>query len=227
MTESMNALRGIGSFSYSVRTILCRSDVNSVAQVITDMREAKSWQQNVVGQVVELTEQCFVVFRLTSHQWTQIIGRDRVDIDSFQAGAFEDLSTEAIVKKLKNIDQNIHVNENDAEILSEFLETHSIFFNISSTADSLRYNFYLNGNLLEKLKTTDWYSIPDLESSLRSIEVKQVGDTRQWVDKFFREQDAYIPDWNFTDFAGYFRHKPGDKIVMPDGDFERLDFIAL
>ncbi|RUR85701.1 hypothetical protein ACF3DV_24915 [Chlorogloeopsis fritschii PCC 9212] len=226
MTESITDLRGVGSFNYNGTTVLCRSDVYSVAHVISDMRGAKTWRRNVVGQKIELTDQCFIIFRLRSHQWTQVIGRDRAAFNLLRSS---NLDTEQTVKKMREAEQSIHLNEDDAEILSGLLDTYSIFYQVSDTANALRYKLYFNGKLLEKFKADDWYDVPELESYFRTVNIDNIGDVREWVDRFFKEQNVYIPGWKFTDFAGYFCHKPGDKILIedPDRDFERLDFINL
>src|SRR5438105_656350 len=77
----LSKLRGVASFDYDGSSALVRADVEEVARSFNELRDAKSWQQNVVGQKVELTEQCFFVFRLNGHSWTNIIGRDRLVVD--------------------------------------------------------------------------------------------------------------------------------------------------
>jgi len=203
----IRTMRGVTSFDYDGAAVFVRADVDAAAGALGGIRRVSQWERNIANREVELAHQCFFVLRLSGHTWTCIYGRDgdRGSGDS----------------------RHRALDEEDARLLSARLGTRGIYYVVSDTACALGYWIYDNGRLVERLETGEAYEIGEWMSELHE-EVPD-GDTEEWIDRLFREQDALEPGISFTHFAGYILHEPGHKITVrdPDGICERLDFLAV
>ncbi|MFC1836120.1 hypothetical protein ACFL2Q_15605, partial [Thermodesulfobacteriota bacterium] len=131
----------------------------------------------------------------------------------------------------------------DARDLSSELKTSGIYYGISDTACSVGYQFYDLGEEMESLDFSEDYSefLDDefkddgegedypvyFESKLRSVNVDEIDDPFEFVDRFLRSQDALVPGWSeLTRCTG----KPGQSFVIKDwprDTFVRVDFVAV
>lgn len=227
--ESVAEMRGVCSFDYNGTTIFVRDNIEAVARSLSGERHASRWQQNVVGQEIELAEQCFFVFQLNGHTWTSIIARDHLCIDLLTNEEARQLSREKFQQRMEQA-RSLELNEEDARLLSMHLKTRTIYYGISDTACALGYRIYENGELLEKLETDGGYEILEWASTIRDVNAEHIGkNVEEWVDQLFCEHDALEPSMNFMHWVGYVMHRPGHKITPrdPESNFERVDFVAL
>ncbi|MDX2244878.1 MAG: hypothetical protein NW224_29740 [Leptolyngbyaceae cyanobacterium bins.302] len=156
--ESVAEMRGVCTFEYDGTTLFVKADVEAVARSLSEERNASCWQQNVVGQEVELAEQCFFIFRFNQHTWTTVIARDHSVVDFATGKEAKQLSREIFQQKVEQA-RSLELNEEDARLLSMRLKTRTIYYGVSDTACALSYRIYENGELLEKLETDDGYEI--------------------------------------------------------------------
>lgn len=228
-TYEIAEMRGVCSFEYNGTTVFVKACVEDVARVLSEERNANRWQQNVVDQEVELSEQCFFVFRFNGHTWTNIIARNHLVADLFTSEEAKQLSRETLEQRIQQA-QSLELNEEDPRLLSIRLKTRTIYYGVSDAACALGYHVYENGELLEKLETGEGYEITEWQSTIHDAGEEQVGeDVEGWVDQLFRENDALEPSITFMHWVGYVMHKPGHKITTrdPENSLERADFIAL
>lgn len=226
MTSLLSGKRGVGSFEYNGSTIFVKEHVEAVSHSLSNKRHANCWQKNVICQEIELTEQCFFVFRFKGHSWTNVIARDPSGLDFVTTKETNQINEEILKQEMEKV-YSLCLNEEDAYLLSMDLKTRTIFYGVSDTILSLGYRIYENGELLEKFETDEGYEILEWESNIHDdrIDIK----AEEWVDQLFRQQDIFEPSINFRRWVGYAMHKPGDKITLsdPKGYLERVDFVAL
>ncbi|WP_425397377.1 hypothetical protein [Aeoliella sp.] len=227
--SELATMRGVGSFEYNGSSVFVDADVEAVSAALAQHRGASAPEVDVAGREVELTKQCFFVFRFAGHRWSQVIGRESYSdaMNPFMGGSFD---PEALKAELAT-----HLNKDDAVALSKQLGTKVLYYQVSDTAGALGYTLYDNGNEIEHLEVGENYdeegeSEDMLEFSSASGESGPAdeGEAYDWVDALFKRLDCFEPGVAFKHFVGYIQHKPGDKVTIndPEGQFERVDFVA-
>jgi hypothetical protein len=197
----LSELRGVVSFDYNNSLVLVQASVDVVSQTFAQMRGAAILQSNVAEREVELARQCFLLFRLKGHPWTQIL-----DKESSWNG----------------------LGEEDAERLSRVLKVKAIFYGISDTALASVYRLYDSGRLMERYDS-DENGITAFDSLLRKLTLNDIKDEEEWVHTFFKDQDALEPGLRFQYLVGHVLNEPGDRISLEGlaRDFEQVAYIAL
>lgn len=194
--------RGVISFAGNHQAMLVRGDVGDVARAYAELRNATTWIEDIRGLEVELPAVCFVVFRHRGHVWTEIDGRP---VEDFTVMAAES-----------------NRRPRDTRALSARLDTQAIDFAVSDTAGYYGYKLFEGGELIEKLECCEENEF----ASKRGRKEPKWRDVEEFIDAFFREQDAWVSGSGFATFAGY-GHQTGDRVELrrPD-EVERFDFIA-
>ncbi|WP_017663024.1 ankyrin repeat domain-containing protein [Baaleninema simplex] len=178
--------RGLVSDCLNDNLILVKGDVEQVAEALCRVRNATVWKHDVFEQEVELTNECFIVFKFHGHSWTVI--------------------HEEVVYSWKN-----GLKDKDARAISQQLQTQAIEYGVSDTAGVIGYKLYDRGELLEEFEDfcendfSDKQSNPEpntlygdswkFYSTRRQIEPNDVKTPFDFVDEFFKSQDAYVPAW--------------------------------
>ncbi|PPT08243.1 hypothetical protein CKA32_005723 [Geitlerinema sp. FC II] len=178
--------RGLVSDCLNDNLILVKGDVEQVAEALCRVRNATVWKHDVFEQEVELTNECFIVFKFHGHSWTVI--------------------HEEVVYSWKN-----GLKDKDARAISQQLQTQAIEYGVSDTAGVIGYKLYDRGELLEEFEDfcendfSDKQSNPEpntlygdswkFYSTRRQIEPSDVQKPFDFVDEFFKSQDAYVPAW--------------------------------
>ncbi len=220
---------GIPSFDYNGKTILCLSDVESVSHALSINRKTLFWKKNIIDREIELTGQCFFVFRLNGYKWTHIIARDCYFEDSI-VSVSEGFNVERknIQEEIENA-QKIELNKSDAIYISKVLDTRTIFYKISDTVSMLSFSLYDRGNLLQQFNSIEGYVLNHFISNLPEYTIDKLKDVRELANQMFERLNALEIGWNFTHMVGYIMHEPGHKIIKRDPDriFERIDFLSL
>jgi hypothetical protein len=225
--ESLEDLRGTVTFEYNGVTVLVKSDVESVARCLSNIREASKCEIDVLGKQIKLTEQCFFIFCFHGHQWTHILGRDRIQWE-ISDDKFRKKLSKSLLKRMEK-GERLELNQADARFLSQNLQTQAIYYDISDTACALSYCLYNDGEVVERLETGDGYEITNWQSIIHNIDASEIEDIEEWVDRFFQNQDALEPGLNFNHMVGYFMHRSGDKVKIEnlDNNIDRLAFVAI
>ncbi len=228
--HSYRDMRGVLSFEYNGRSLFVKADATEVAKALADVRKASQLLIDVADRPVTLTQQCFFVFRLEGHSWTQIIGRDHLDAAGNPfAGIMPDL--EKVQEELAT-----HVNDDDAKLLSESLATSALFYSVADTAYGIKYTLFESGAVIERLEAgdrfdedgsehcvCDWYSrdsLPGPDDAYAAM---------KWVEALFERLDAFEPGIPFERLIGCMQHKAGDevKVYTDDGIIANIHFVAL
>jgi hypothetical protein len=200
--EALSETRGVCSFDYNGTIIFVRSDVESVAHNISNNRNAV-WQRYIIDQEVMISDKSFFIFRLSGHEWTNVIASD------------------IFICRL---------NEEDACLLSEQLKTRTIYYGISDCACAVEYRIYENGKLLEALTTTEGYEISMWMSLIHNTcEMRIQEDIEKWIDSLFRELNALEGGAMFMYWLNPIFYEKGASITNrdPDNIVERCDLVSL
>jgi len=180
--------------------------------------------KEAIDKPVKLTGQCFILFRLRGHRWTQILGRDHSVTDVLMSGVGDRKKMQKLIGQARKID----LNADDAKALSKRLKTRALYYGVSDTAGALGYELFENGQSIEKVDTEEGWVVREFKSSKRSGKTGDNG--MELAQSLFTELDAYDPGLKFMYLVGYIMHKPGDKVTFrntEDRMFERLDFVAI
>lgn len=179
--------RGLVSEDVNDRLILVQADAEAAAEALYQVRGANIWMKDVFEKEVELTNECFVVFQYSGHSWS-VVHEENVYFE------------------------NRGLTEEDAQKISQYLETKTINYGVSDTAGAIGYEFYDSGELIESFldycendfreerETRDeshtvyghrW----KLYSRQRQIDPKDVKRSYDFVDAFMKSQDVFVPVW--------------------------------
>jgi hypothetical protein len=198
--KSLAELRGVCSFNYNGTTIFVKADVEDAARSLREHRSTYQWHKNIVNREVELSHQCFFVFRFNGHSWTTIIPRN--------SSGNEDARIISLSLKTRSI-------------------CYAISDTACAVGYSIYENGELLENLEtgECYESIEWRSsIYDTNTERIGVDI----GLEEWIDRLFRENDVLEPSMTFVDFIGYIMHKPGDKITIqvPENMIERIDFVS-
>lgn len=219
-------MRGAFTFNYDGKSIWALADPEAVTDALSRSRKAGTVIKNAANQPVTLTDQCFFIFRLRGHTWTQIVARDQEVVRLIMNQGRDKQDKKELNRKM-NQARRRELNEKDAQSLSRQLSTRALFYGISDTACALGYKLYENGTLIEQLETEEGYEIRKWKSATHPQQKKEIGNIEQWVHALFLELDALEPGLSFAYLAGAVCHnEPVDLLAGPD-IFERIDFIGL
>ena len=211
--------RGLVSDNLNDFLILVQATVDEVAAAFCQVRGATVWEKDVFEHEVELTNQCFVVFQFTGHPWTLI-------------------HEENVYSWSKSL------NREDAEAISQHLRAKAIYYGVSDTAGAIGYDLYQSGSLMESFDSCCDYDFDDeiesggepdttygsrwkLYSKLRHPNPNEIKRDFDFVDAFFRAQDAYVPAWG----GGWRTCGTGQRrrlqVTGLDPDDLRMDYVAV
>ena len=229
--QPLSAMRGVATFEYNGKSVFVKADVESVSAALARHRMASQRRTDIAMQPVELTHQCFFVFRLAGHTWTQIIGRDSYLEEGANpfTGGFD-------LEKLKAA-MAAHVNEDDAKALSIELGTTALYYFVGDTSYAVGYSLFEKGELIEKLNAGDTFNeegddlepMCDWHSNTGAAGPADADAAMPWAEALFHRLDAFEPGISFKMLVGYVMHKPGDEVTIGNerGELERIDFVAL
>lgn len=198
--------RGVATFDYDNSMLLVRESVEQVAEEFVSIRKAALWEKGVQNAELTLTENCFFVFQLFGHAWSEIV----------QIGIAD------VAKYLRESERRTR----DAKALSRRLKTRAIAYAVSDTALAYHYELYEAGKLLERLNAYE--DVVEFESTLRDTP-KSIKNVERFIDGFFRDQDAFEPGLRFAHIVGRISSEPGERVELGDtmGQFERMDFVSI
>jgi hypothetical protein len=202
--QPLSGTRGVSSFDYNGFIVFVQSSVEGVAHNLSNNKNAKR-QRDIIDKEVTIIDKSFFVFRLSGHEWTNIIA---------VAG---DISV-------------YHLTEEDACLLSEQLKTRTIYYGISDCACAVEYRIYENGNLLETLSTYESYEISMWKSLIHDVcKISIQEDIEKWLDCLFREFNVLEGGAMFTYWLDTVLYEKGHTVINrdPDSIIERCDFITL
>ena len=198
--------RGAVPFDRNLTLLLAKSPVNKVAQAFCGAFNTDVWHKNVLSKEVTIVDPSFLIFQLSGHKWTNILG---ISIDSFSWS-----------------------KPDKANRLSKTLEGRVIYFGVSDTAEAVAYSLFDNGKLLEELDFYEGVS-DDLGdpkshrfvSKLRKTKASQITNVEAFVDEFFRSQNALVPP------VGRSSYNIGEKVIidiagLDPEDVARMDFVG-
>lgn len=210
--------RGIETLEMNDTQILVKASIDRVSQAFFEVRQAANLRYNVYNDEIEVTDLCFIIYQLKKHLWTLI--------------------------KTENCElSETYLNCKDAQLLSNKLQTKAIFYSVSDNPIDIHYHLYINGDSTEKFSfyyehndvCEDFDELDELdesvykfESNIRQIQDSDMKDEFTFVDKFFKDNDAYVlPIKNMCE-----RGKTGIKVPLgiigyQDNDFERMDYISV
>lgn len=140
----------------------------------------------------------------------------------FSESQYPEESTQVIKPKR----QPTPLLDQDALELSRLMHTCAIYYTESDSEQITGYQLYSDGVLQEKFLYEAGSPI-QFQSKLRQIDSRKIeGRLYAFVDKFLRQQDAYIPD--IDAMADYVIH---EDLTVEIRDFtaedvERLDYLA-
>jgi hypothetical protein len=198
--KSLAERRGVCSFNYNGTTVFVKADVENVARSLREHRGTYQWHQNIVYREVELSHQCFFIFRFNGHIWTIVIPRNSSGNEDARLISLS-LQTRSIYYGISDTACALEYSIYENGELLETLETSECYESI------------------------EWRSsIHDTNTERIGIDI----GIEEWIDQLFRENDVLEPSMTFVDFVGYIMHKPGDKITIQDPEtiIERIDFVS-
>jgi hypothetical protein len=198
--KSLAERRGVCSFDYNGSTIFVKADVEEVSRSLSEHHGTDRWHKNIVDREVELSHQCFFIFRLNGHNWTTIISRTSLGNEDARIISLS-LKTRSIYYGVSDTALALGYSIYENGDLLEELETGECYENI------------------------EWKSsIHDTNIERINIDI----GVEEWVDRLFRKNDVLEPSVTFVNFVGYIMHKPGHKVTIRDNEdtIERLDFVC-
>lgn len=211
--------RGLVSDNLNDRLILVQATVAQAAEALCHVRGATVWEQNVFEQEVELTNECFVIFQFAGHTWTVIHEKN---IYSWHDG----------------------LNSQDAQRLSQHLQVKVIYYSVSDTAGAIGYELYESGELMEEFDSYCDHDYRDqmesggepdtiygrswkLYSKLRQINSSEIQQEFDFVDAFFKSQDAYVPAWGgLSHICGTGKRRKLQVTGLDPADLQ-MDYVAV
>ncbi len=216
--------RGIESIDLNDNLILVQAPIEQVAQSFNQVRQVARWERDVYGREIEILGYSFVVFQLRGHSWTTI-------------------------HELTFLHKQVPLREKDIQLLSGLLHTKTICYLVSDTGGHIGYHLYDCGESMEKLYFTsdvegeidedeDADEDEDMKiqgtcqfkSQIREIKAEDINNHYDFTYDFFREQDAYVPD--FFGLIWWDKLKVGQRITLQlkgleHDNFERMDYLVL
>lgn len=199
--DDISTTRGILDDNGNYAEVHVLAPLDDVVNALIEIFPGSTRHQNVCENEFPLPDDGCIVAQLEGHTWTVITGFN-----------------------------NSHSLISEAQQLSEKLKTKAFFYAHSDTAGALFYEFFENGELLEKLTICDMEE--SFESKLRDVDEEEILDD-PWgaAEQFWTEQDllaCYLaPEYVIPHTA-----KPGDKTTLSiDADdakrFVEVDYLEL
>jgi hypothetical protein len=198
--------RGAIPFDRNLSLLLAKAPVNKVAQAFRSAFNVEVWHKNVLCKEVTIVDPSFLIFQLSGHKWTNVLG---LSTDSFY-----------------------WFKPDKANRLSKTLEGPVIYFGVSDTAEAVAYSLFDNGKLVEELDFSEvvFSDLGDTKghkfvSKLRKTKANEIKNVEAFVDDFFRDQDALVPP------VGRSSYNIGEKVVidiagLDPEDVARMDFVG-
>ncbi len=215
--QPISEWRGLVSNNLNDRLILVKANVEQVAAAFCEVRNASIWLKNAFEKEVELTNLCYKVFQFTGHQWT--------NIHETNCWSWKDsLDTE------------------DAKELSKKLQTQAIYYGVSDTAGVIYYELFESGELIELFDDGSDCTFPEEKqnpeqvvygnqfkfySKQRQIDAKTIKNVFDFVDEFFKSQNAYVPAFGNSGRICGTGQSRILSIVGLDPEDLRLDYVAV
>jgi hypothetical protein len=206
--------RGIGSIDRIHSVVLVQASVEAVAQSLNQQKDVALWKRDVYAEAVGINDGSLVILQLRGHAWSLIHS----------------------LARLARFDRKF--DEQDAQALSDSLQTCAMYYQVSDSSDRLGYQFFQNGKLLEVLLFDE--NGNTFQSQLRSLTIEDIEtedrDRYDFTDSFLREKGIYIPDLNVMTYGD--DSQPvvlsitamtpwGKKILLEKSHFERVDYMVL
>jgi hypothetical protein len=204
--------RGIepDAFELNDSAVLVRASVEAAAQAFKEARKLSIWHHDIYEREMEIVETSFLVFQFRGHPWT-------------------------FIHEL--IPQNQDIKD-DAQVLSQVLNTPALCYAISDTTGYFGYEFFDGGISVERFEHEQGDNLL-FTSQLRNV--AQHDRSRlvsvEAISNFMREQDIYISAfWWDSTVSGQPEIIQIQKIIsITDDDdaaffkridFERVDYLA-
>jgi hypothetical protein len=203
---SIEQCRGIESIDLNISMVLVKAPIELVSQAFSQLKQAEIWMRGVYEHEVKFIGQSVMVFQLREHPWTVIYRFCKPPYDS-------------------DLPYPVGATAEDAQNLSNLLNTRVIYYTASDTSGTINYHLYQDGISIERLFFEE-ESYIEFESQLRQLEAKDIENAYSFTLNFIREQDAYIP-------ALFVLECPNldERIILRLenlnlSDLERMDYIA-
>jgi hypothetical protein len=194
-------LRGVETFDTEERVILVLANVEPAAEAFATLKKAQVHERDVLGgKPVAIRNPSYLALRLRGHRWTLVVACTSGRTSFLEAA--------------------------DAKSLSKALKTKAIYFANSDCASATEYELFDAGKTRERFRCVNEV---ELTSEVRDVDPPEDGPgTYEFVDRFMREQDAFVPACSIHLNAGGMTS--GQKLELaPDElpvEIERLDFVA-
>lgn len=155
--------RGLETVDTNQLLLLVSESVEPTADIVSKLYQKNIWQKDVYNQSINISENMIFIFQLFGHPWSII---------------FMDFS-------------GILTEEEDAQIISQSLQTNAIYYRGSDTSGTATYLLYNKGIMIEKYNF-EYGVISEFQSIERNLDVNNIY-RGTIVDRLLIERDAYIP----------------------------------
>ncbi|MBD2299049.1 hypothetical protein H6G80_34215 [Nostoc sp. FACHB-87] len=162
--------RGLETIDTNQLFLLVNKSVEPTADIIKKLYQKKIWQKDVYNQSINISKNMIFIFQLLGHPWSII---------------FLDFS-------------GVLIKEEDAQIISQSLQTNAIYYRGSDTSSTAKYLLYSKGIMIEKYIFENGV-IAEFQSLERNLDVNNIS-RGTIVDRLVTERDAYIPSiyWDYS-----------------------------
>nr|WP_322661300.1 hypothetical protein [Dendronalium sp. ChiSLP03b]MDZ8206578.1 hypothetical protein [Dendronalium sp. ChiSLP03b] len=161
--------RGLETVDTNQLFLLASESVEPTADIVSKLYQKNIWQKDVYNQSINISEDMIFIFQLFGHPWSII---------------FMDFS-------------GILIKEEDAQIISQSLQTNAIYYRGSDTSSTAKYLLYNKGIMIEKYNFEHGV-IAEFQSTERNLDVRNI-DRGDIVYRLLVERDAYIPSISWVD----------------------------
>ena len=206
-------LRGTETTDIYILMALVRAPIQSVAEILNETKQVNNWHVNVYEKSVDIPFQGIVLLQFKGHDWT-------------------------IIRYLRR--QTYLAYQEDAQLLSEELNSQALYYFNCDTSGELVYKFYDDGLCLEEMICSRDEGLT-FRSSLTSTDVTDMGNPYLFSEDFLDEQDIYIPaiwipdlspmsEKNFRDIKlEFFGFLPNalNAVNFERSYFERVDYLSI
>lgn len=207
---SLNQRRGFESIDANLLFIFVKTNVESVAQEFSNLKQINVWIRDVYNLEISVEKESTFVFQLRGHPWSLIYKPSRASVEIF-------------------------LLQEDARNISNSLNVPSVYFAISDTSELIEYELFMDNTSVERLYWEEGDTI-EFYSQSRQIEAGAIQDAYQFTDDFLRAQDVYVPcliedylrleEWkNSSGSSGKLGTVASFNNLMPD-EVERMDYLA-
>jgi ankyrin repeat protein len=220
---------GVPTFDLNEACLLVDGAVEAVAGAFKQHVGAKTWEQDVLGRAVTLSEASFAVFRLAGQPWS-------------------------IIMQLSGINPYEHLKTATAQALSKSLKTRAMLISFGDASGIYKYVTFHDGEVVEIFDTGSvandmnresivaqfrkWYDVdldafPNVQiapgcvfaSTLRTLKLAAVKNALTFIADHLAAENAFAPFYGDATGARGQRYELTLEGFGPD-DIERLDYVA-